>query len=51
MNLVVTLILVFCIQGFLNFREHCQAKGFYVLSMDSLVWSLVGFVGIFVSGF
>lgn len=47
-NIFVTLILVFCIQGFLNFRDHCISKGIYVFSIDSFIWSLVGFIGIFV---
>lgn len=47
----MTLVLIFCIKGFLNFRSLCQERGYYVISMDSLVWSLVGFVGIFVQLF
>lgn len=48
-NLFVVLILLFCIKGFINFREECSAKNIYVFSVDSLIWSLVGFISIFVS--
>lgn len=47
-NIIVTLILLFCIKGFLSFRELCQQKGYYVINMDSVIWSLVGFLTIFV---
>jgi hypothetical protein len=48
-NLVIVLVLVFCVKGFLEFREYCVQKGHYVFSTDSLIWCAVGFVGIFVS--
>ena len=47
-NLIVVLIMLFCVQGFLNFREFCISKNIYVFSIDSLVWSLIGFIAIFV---
>ena len=47
-NVVIVLILLFCIKGFLTFREYCIEKGYYVFSMDSLIWCAVGFAGIFV---
>jgi hypothetical protein len=48
-NLVIILVLIFCIKGFLSFREYCIAKGYYVFSIDSLIWCAVGFAGIFVT--
>jgi ceramide synthetase len=45
---VLVLVLLFCIEGFLRFREYCVAKGYYVFSTDSLIWCAVGFAGIFV---
>jgi hypothetical protein len=47
-NIVIVLILLFCIKGFLLFREYCIGKGYYVFSIDSLIWCAVGFAGIFV---
>lgn len=47
-NWLVVLILVFCIKGFINFRNHCISKQIHVFSVDSFIWSLVGFVSIFV---
>ena len=47
-NLFVLLILLFCIKGFLNYREFCQENGIYVFSVDSFIWSLFGFIFIFV---
>ena len=49
-NIVIVLILLFCIQGFLRFREHSIEQGYYVFSTDSLIWCAAGFFGIFVSG-
>lgn len=46
--MVLVLILLFCIKGFLSFREYCISKGYYVFSTDSLVWCAVGFGAIFV---
>lgn len=48
-NLAVTSILLFCVKGFLEFRSYCEMKGYYVFSMDSLIWIAVGFSFIFVS--
>lgn len=48
LNIFVTSILIFCIPGFLNFRDHCISKQLYVFSTDSFIWSLVGFICIFV---
>lgn len=48
-NGVIVLVLVFCLKGFLEFREYCVQKGYYVFSTDSLIWCGVGFAGIFVS--
>lgn len=47
-NIAIVLILLFCIKGFLNFREFCFEKGYYVFATDSLIWCAVGFAGIFV---
>jgi hypothetical protein len=47
-NIIVTLILLFCIKGFIKFRDHCISKDIYVFPVDSLIWSLVGFIGIFI---
>lgn len=47
-NAVLVLILLFCLKGFLVFREYCMQKGYYVFSTDSLIWCGVGFAGIFV---
>lgn len=48
-NIVLILILIYCVPGFLNFREYAQQKGWYVFSTDSLIWCAAGFIGIFVS--
>lgn len=47
-NIVLILILIYCVPGFLNFREYAQLKGWYVFSPDSLIWCAAGFIGIFV---
>lgn len=47
-NIVLALILAFCVKGFLKFREYCMQKSYYVFSVDSLIWCAVGFAGIFV---
>ena len=47
-NICVTLILLFCVRGYLNFRNFAFEKNLYVFSVDSFVWSLIGFIGIFV---
>ena len=48
MNISVTFILLFCVKGFLEFREYCLSKGYYVFAVDSLIWMAVGFSFIFV---
>lgn len=45
---MLLLILVFCVPGFLKFRDHCAAKGYYVFSSDSLSWCGLGFLIVFV---
>lgn len=47
-NVVLVLVLLFCIKGFLQFREYCISRGYYVFSTDSLIWCAVGFASIFV---
>lgn len=42
-NFAVTTILAFCVKGFLDFRALCEKKGYYVFSVDSLIWVAVGF--------
>lgn len=41
-------ILIYCLPGFLNFREHCLQRGYYVFATDSLAYCGIGFVSIFV---
>ncbi len=48
-NLAVTFILLFCVKGFLEFRAYCESKGYYVFSVDSLIWMGVGFFFVFVT--
>lgn len=48
-NLGVTVILIFCVKGFLEFRAYCEVKGYYVFAVDSLIWVAVGFFFIFVN--
>lgn len=47
-NIVVVAVLMLCLRGFYDFRNHCIAKGYYVFASDSLIWCAIGFIGIFV---
>ncbi len=47
-NVILVLILLFCINGFLQFRKYCETKGYYVFSTDALIWCGFGFFSIFV---
>ena len=46
--MVVTFVLLFCVKGFLEFRAYCEAKGYYVFQVDSLIWLAAGFFFVFV---
>ena len=47
--IVLFCVLIFCIPGFLKFRQYCQYKGYYVFSASSLKWCVLGFFIIFVT--
>ena len=47
-NIVLLLILAYCIPGFLAFRELSIRQGYHSFKLSSLGWSAVGFFGIFV---
>lgn len=47
--IVLLLVLVFCVPGFIKFREYCVGKGYHVFSADSFAWCGLGFFLVFVS--
>ena len=46
--IVLFLILVFCVPGFLKFRDYCATKEYHVFSADSFAWCGLGFFLVFV---
>ena len=51
LSIIVVSILLYCLPGFLRFREYCISKGYYVFSTSSFIWTVVGFFGVFVNIF
>lgn len=43
-NIVLAGFLLYCIPGFLSFREVLGAKGYYIFTVQSWWWCLAGFV-------
>ena len=48
MCVVLFLILVFCVPGFLKFRQHCVNKGYGVVDEEAFIWVFIGFTVVFV---
>ena len=46
--IILFLILVFCLPGFLKFRDYCTTKQYHVFSADSFAWCGLGFFLVFV---
>jgi len=42
-------ILIYCIPGFLAFRNHNLSQGYHVFKLESLIWAVLGFFGIYVT--
>lgn len=43
-SVVLVLILLYCIPGFLSFKELASAKGYHFVKAESWWWCLVGFI-------
>lgn len=47
--IILLMILVFCVPGFLKFRDYCMSKNYYVFAVDSFRWCTLGFFLVFVT--